>query len=269
MNNYLLFFSAPLRLCDLKTNNMKNVIFILSIIITSSLNSFSQCYPDRHNSTWFDGWVSCEASESPNPERGVSHWIMYDFNHIYGLGDVHLWNTNDGNNLDWGLQMAAIDYSIDGINWIELGEYTFEMASGESIYQGFSAADFDDQEARFVLITALENWGGDCYGLAEIKFEVTNPVAIAEVPVIEMIDITTYPNPFNSEFTLSIKTTNAETVTYSLSDTYGRTILSGEIETPLRENKLMINGNNLTNGIYHLVVNQDNKLKRISVVKVN
>ena len=249
--------------------NIKIITFTVVFILSLSFNSFSQCYPDRHNTTWFDGWVSCEASESPNPERGESHWIMYDFNHIYGLGDVHLWNTNDGNNLDWGLSMAAVDYSTDGINWIELGEYTFEMASGESIYQGFSVADFDNQEARFVLITALENWGGDCYGLAEIKFEVTNPVTIAEIPVVEMIDITTYPNPFNNNFTTSIKTTKTEAITYSLLDAYGRTILSCEIENPLRENLYEINGSNLTNGIYHLIVKQGDKLERISVVKVN
>jgi len=194
---------------------------------------------------------------------------MYDFNHVYGLGDVHLWNTNDGNNLDWGLQLAAVDYSIDGINWIELGEFTFEMASGESIYQGFSAANFENEEARFVLITALENWGGDCYGLAEVKFEVTSTVSISEVAIAEMVDIKAYPNPFMDKLNLSIKTTKTEAITYTLIDMYGRVILNGEIENPQRENLINLNGNNLTNGIYHLIVIQSNKSERISVVKVD
>ena len=248
---------------------MKRFIYILSIILVFSLNSFSQCFPDRHNTTWFDGWVSCEASESPNPERGNSHWIMYDFNHIYGLGDVHLWNTNDGKHLDWGLQRAAVDYSIDGINWIELGEFTFEMASGESIYQGLSVADFDDEEARFVLITGLENWGGECYGLAEIKFEVTNAVGIPDEPVAQMLDVTTYPNPFSRSFNFVIKTTHPETVVYSVLDMYGRQLETGEINNPQRENFIKINGSHFANGIYHLMVIQGNKSKRVSVVKVD
>ena len=247
---------------------MRKIITII-IVLAFSLNSYSQCFPDRHNSTWFDGWVSCEASENPNPEHGVSHWIMYDFNHIYGLGDVHLWNTNDGNHLDWGLQLVVVDYSTDGVNWKELGEFTFEMASGESIYQGLSVADFDDEEARFVLITALENWGGDCYGLAEIKFEVTNPVGISDNPVAQILDVTAYPNPFSNSFSLVIKTTYPETVTYSITDMYGRRLDEGEINNPQRENRIKINGSNLTNGIYHLVVIQGNKVDRLSVVKVD
>lgn len=248
---------------------MKKIITTLIIILAFSLNSFSQCFLNRHNTTWFDGWVSCETADSPNPERGVSHWIMYDFNHIYGLGDIHLWNTNDGNHLDWGLQLAAVDYSTDGINWIELGEFTFEMASGESIYQGLPLADFDDEEARFVLITALENWGGDCYGLAEIKFEVTNPVGISEEVVAHMLDVTAFPNPFLNNFSLVIKTTYPEKVSYSINDMYGRRLLQGEISNPQRENLIEIDGSNYSNGIYHLVVIQGNKSERISVVKVD
>jgi len=248
--------------------NINKLILIIFIVLSTSISSLAQCYPDRHNSTWFDGWVSCEATESPNPERGISHWIMYDFNHIYGLGEVHLWNTNDRNNLSWGLQYASVDYSVDGINWTELGTYTFEMASGRSIYQGFLATNFDNNEARFVLITALENWGGDCYGLAEIRFEVTNTSSVTEVNVAQLVDIVTYPNPFRDEFTAIIKTTKVQSIQYSLIDMYGRAVMSGVISNPERENQLKIVVPNITNGIYHLVVTQGDKLIRNTVVKV-
>ena len=39
-----------------------------------------------------DSWQSCEISMNPNPERGESHWIMYDFGKVVKLEEVRFWN---------------------------------------------------------------------------------------------------------------------------------------------------------------------------------
>jgi hypothetical protein len=92
----------------------------------------AQCYPDRHNTTWYDGWISCEASENPNPDRGESHWIHISTWAIpitwdkcmSGIPMLLITSTD-------GIQSAAIDISVDGINWIELGEFDFEQGNGK------------------------------------------------------------------------------------------------------------------------------------------
>ncbi len=247
----------------------KNILLLVSFSIGLVMNALSQCYPDRHNTTWFDGWVSCEEAENPNPERGDSHWIMYDFNHVYGLGEVHIWNVNDNNHLDWGAQFFAVDYSLDGENWTELDQFTIPRSDGSSIYEGVDATDFNGQEARFVLLTVMENWGGDCSGFAEIRFEVTNPVGVAGETVADLMDVSAFPNPFKDNFTLFIKTTRAEALNYSLFDMYGRLVLNQKISNPRRENRIAINLAKQQNGVYSLIVYQGEKTKHIQLVKVD
>lgn len=53
-----------------------------------------------------------------------------------------------------------------------LGSYEFPQGIGQAIYGGFEGFDFGGEYARYVVITANNNWGGSCYGLAEVKFNL-------------------------------------------------------------------------------------------------
>ena len=68
-----------------------------------------------------------------------------------------------------GLQNVVIDISTDGQSWSEHGQYVFPQATGQSVYEGHDVMNFDSTIARHVLITAIDNYGGDCYGLSEIR----------------------------------------------------------------------------------------------------
>lgn len=129
----------------------------------------AQCFMDQHNCTWFDGWISCDQQASPNPARDNGHWIMYDFGQQYELFEMHVWNTNAPDHLDYGLQNVVIDISADGINWAEFGQYVFPQGTGDMRYEGTEVMHFDSANARYVLITAIDNYGGSCYGLSEIR----------------------------------------------------------------------------------------------------
>lgn len=157
-------------------------IFSIIIILTGVLQINAQCYPDRHNTTWFHGWESCEMSENPNSSRGVSHWIMYDLGHVYKLEDVHLWNVNDPEHLEDGIKNVVFDYSLDGNDWVEFGEQSFEKATGRSIYEGENAFSFDGIKTRYLLMTVLETWGGDCAGFGEIR------IGVAPITATELVD---------------------------------------------------------------------------------
>jgi len=160
-------------------------IYSLIIIISGFFTANSQCYPDRHNTTWFDSWISCSKSQNPNSIRGDSHWIMYDLGYVYKLEDVHFWNLNDPAQLDNGIKDAFIDYSLDGVSWTEFGVQSFEKATGKSIYQGEDVFEFDGIKARYLLLTVKENWGGDCAGFAELKISVS-PITATEMVNFDM-----------------------------------------------------------------------------------
>ena len=159
---------------------MKYLFSILTILIFAANNLVAQCYPDRHNTTWFHAWTSCEKAPNPNENRPESHWIMYDLGHKYKLHKVHFWNLNDPDNLDSGVKTMIIDYSPDGHTWTAFGERHFEKATGESIYEGGEAFDFDGVEARYLLFTVKETYGGNCAGFSEIKIGVS-PLNAVEI----------------------------------------------------------------------------------------
>ncbi len=148
-------------------------LYILSIAIFMCFSSLkAQMYPDRHNTNWFDGWVSCTSSISPNASRGDVHWVMYDLGFDYPLEEIKLWNCNIPDSTDMGLQNVIIDFSKDGTEWVEVGNYTLAESTGSSIYEGEVIGNMGGQTARYILINGMSNYGGTCYSFSEIKINI-------------------------------------------------------------------------------------------------
>ncbi len=116
-------------------------------------------------------WISCTKSENPNPARGVSHWIHYDFGVKHRVFETQIWNLNEPDKINDGFTNVAIDYSLDGVNWTELGTYNWPLAPGNNDYGGFLGPDFMGTEVQHVLITSLDSDSG-CKGISKIKFTV-------------------------------------------------------------------------------------------------
>lgn len=114
----------------------KSHLYILIISFFSTPFISAQCYPDRHSTNWFDGWVSCKKSPNPIASYGETHWIMYDLGYDYVLNETKFWNANEPKNLNYGINDFSIDYSLDGITWTNLGAFNLEQASGLSTYEG-------------------------------------------------------------------------------------------------------------------------------------
>ena len=135
-------------------------------------------YPDRHNTNWFDSWVSCSTSISPNAARGDIHWIMYDLGYEYPLNEIHLWNSNVPDSTDRGVQNLALDYSLDGTNWFEVGEFTVTEAPGSSIYEGEEIGSIDGKVGRYILFNVISNYGASCASFSEVRINVGTVVPI-------------------------------------------------------------------------------------------
>lgn len=147
----------------------KSLVINVFLVFGLLQSSMAQCDTLRHNVTWFDGWISCEETANPNPVHNAGHWIMYDFSQPFALHEMRVWNMNASEYTDYGLQNVVIDISSDGTTWTEHGQYVFPQGTGDPRYEGIEVMNFDSATARFVLITAINNYGGDCYGLSEIR----------------------------------------------------------------------------------------------------
>ncbi|HMQ07482.1 MAG TPA: T9SS type A sorting domain-containing protein [Saprospiraceae bacterium] len=166
-------------------------IFFFNVLFVSAL--FSQVYdPDRHNTSIEDTWISCQQSNSPNPVRGLSHWILYDLGFIHQLGPTHFWNLNVPEYLQSGINEIIIDVSENGSEWIQASIYSIPQAQGSGYYSGVSGPNLTGRNARYILITVSSNHGGPCAGFSEWKVYVSDP-ADPSYCNTESMDILDYP----------------------------------------------------------------------------
>ncbi|WP_345075307.1 discoidin domain-containing protein [Flavivirga amylovorans] len=241
-------------------------ILITFIFISPAISA--QCYPDRHSTSWYDSWISCETSPNPNSAYGQTHWIMYDFGYEYELRESKFWNANEPKNLNYGINDYNLDYSLDGVSWTNLGAFNMTQATGSSTYEGEEGPDFNYTKARYVLITPTSNFGGDCYSLSEMKVNITDPFdLIAEENGFNAL---AYPNPFVNSINLRISSIDQTSpVNYALYDMLGRPISSGSItiveDTEIYE--LPIHGNALSVGMYIINVEQNKNKRAFKIIK--
>ena len=247
---------------------MTKLTLILSYILLSNF-SYSQCYPDRHNSTWFDSWISCQISPNPNTARDSTHWIMYDFGSAYKMQSLSIWNINAPEILDYGIKTAIVDYSMDGIDWISYGTINLSQGVGKNEYEGESILDFKGIVAKYLLITAEENYGGNCTGFAELKLGVDS-VEVVEIladndSVCIIADV--YPNPVTGqELFVYLKAQCVHAVHYSLKDATGRVLIEN-VPIGLGETKEILKGLELASGVYFVVLTSNYASAEYKVVK--
>lgn len=250
---------------------MKRIFLIASMGVLFQTMSWSQCFMDRHSTNFFDGWVSCEPATNPNPLRPVSHFIQYDFGKTYKLGQMQLWNSNDPSHLDRGLRDVVIDYSTNGQDWQEAGQYTFSQASGLNTYEGFEGPDLQDIEARYLLITAINNYGGNCYGLSELRIHAEEVIisATEDVVTLECVDVTLFPNPFVNEVTVVLSPGCSGDVRYTLYDLNGKALWNRTANLVSGQPQSVTFGRDLPAGAYRLRMEQGGKAIQRNLVKAN
>jgi hypothetical protein len=121
-----------------------------------------------HSNAMHEMWLS-------GPAAGQSAWIQYEFDKVYSIYQMLVWNHNTPTEplVGFGIKEAVVEYSIDGGNWTRLGDAReFARAAGAAGSPAETTVDFGGVAVRYVRITALSNWGGVLpqYGLSEVRF---------------------------------------------------------------------------------------------------
>lgn len=150
---------------------MKNFFYTILFNLLFGISSlWGQCFPERHTTNAYDGWISCDTKvHDDHPGRGATHWIEYDFGSSYALHDLVFWNMNHPEYLDDGIKNVIVEYSTNGNSWTLFDTVTIPRAPASGFYEGNFGPDLDGVNARYLLLTAIDNYGGACYGLSEIK----------------------------------------------------------------------------------------------------
>ncbi len=113
-------------------------------------------------------WLS--VMEDPGPA-----WIQYEFEKVYKLHEMLVWNYNGSSILTWsGIKEVTVEYSTDGDNWTQLsGVNEFAKAPGMGDYDSDITVEFGGVAVKYVRITPISNWSNGLlneYGLSEVRF---------------------------------------------------------------------------------------------------
>jgi len=242
--------------------------FLLSIlgVLFFHCSGFTQCFADRHNTSLDSGWRSCETNANPNSLRGDSHWILYDLGQVYEVKESLFWNANHPDHLTEGMREIVIDVSVDGIEWTELANFTLDQALASTTYEGTLGPDLSGNNARYVLITGLSNYGSDCFGLAEIKINVDEALPTNTEDLPDAIAMTLNPNPANIQTKLILDTSFSGNGIVNVYDLNGKTVQTHKVILDSGAEEILIPTAKLIPGMYQVSLITENNVKTLELV---
>jgi len=127
---------------------------------------------DGHSTDQKDMWWSL-----PVPP----HWIRYEFDRVYALHELWVWNFNMmiESFMGFGAKTVKIEYSTDGTTWTPLADVPeFAKASGKPGCLVGTKIGFGGVSAKYVKLTIEKNWGTTAQtGLSEVRFFATQSAA--------------------------------------------------------------------------------------------
>ncbi len=130
---------------------------------------------DGHSTDVKDMWWSL-----PTPPN----WIEYEFDKIYPLHELWVWNFNLALEplMGFGAKTVKIEHSTDGKAWTALANVPeFARASGQPGYVHNTTVSFGGVSAKYVKLTIEKNWGvAPQTGLSEVRFFATQNAPAAK-----------------------------------------------------------------------------------------
>ncbi len=113
-----------------------------------------------------DMWHGVPAGDDPV-------YLMFEFDQVYKLHEVLVWNYNEMFELmlGFGLKSVTVEHSLDGENWTVLGDVELNQATASPDYTTNSTIEFGGIPVKFVKLTINSNHGFlPQYGVSEIQF---------------------------------------------------------------------------------------------------
>jgi|GEM_PF-1187677 len=169
---------------------IKKYTFLLFFIVSTTISQ-SLCQCVDNGNYWSESWLSCSATQNPNNLRGISQWILYEFEQPENIDSTIIWNANKAGQSKYGIKEVLIDYSIDNINWIGMDTFLFPKATEQSNYAGFNGPNFQGVFVKKILFTVVSTYDtltDGCVSLAEVKFNINKNACYAPIDVCGICD---------------------------------------------------------------------------------
>ncbi len=159
-------------------------------------------------SMWLSAISTNETRAAAGTHKGIA-WIMFSFKNTKNIDLIEIWNHNQDNHLNRGLQKVYIQYSSDGKNWkyLKQGDTDYTIiprssgskkmppslsisTSGLAFKYLCITADakhgnfYHDGTKRTLDEAAIKNQNVDYYGLSEVRFYQERLVDSSQLPSI-------------------------------------------------------------------------------------
>ena len=155
-------FAYPVEAVTVTTNTISNADEGPENIINGSgLNEL-----DEHSTRASEMWQG-------SPPEGEVPWLQFEFDRVYKLHAVEIWNYNVEFELvlGFGVKDMTVEYSGDGAAWTTLGDVQLAQGTAQPDYTANTTIDFGGSAVKFVRFTIGSAFGTmPQYGLAEVRF---------------------------------------------------------------------------------------------------
>ena len=121
---------------------------------------------DQHSTLNADMWAATTGGAEPV-------WIQYEFDRVYKLHELWVWNYNVVFELmlGFGFKDVTVEYSANGTDWTVLADVPFPQATGKTTYTHGATVDLQGVAAKYVRLTANSGYGlTGQFGLSEVRF---------------------------------------------------------------------------------------------------
>ncbi len=121
---------------------------------------------DQHSTNSPDMWLAL-------PPADQDLYIQYEFDRVYKLHEMLVWNYNVQFELilGFGLKDVTVEYSENGTDWTALGDVVLSQATATATYTANSTIPFEGVPAKYVRLNVNSGYGGmGQYGLSEVRF---------------------------------------------------------------------------------------------------
>lgn len=244
--------------------------YIILMVVLPCVQGAAQS-SDWHTTNLSEAWHSCLPAPNPNGSRNGGHWIYYDFGQVYRLTTTHFWNlnvperVNSYDNQAWsltrvkgkpedGLKEVVLDYSFDGKNWTEWGKFELPKAPASPFYDGVAGPDLGGLQTRYLMLTAISNHGGSCYGLSEVRFDVQEAPSSVLTVSDQRLQLGVQPNPMQTESVVTLHGFPSGDAKLRLLNVHGEVLSEQAVVIAGEHTELVWSPGSFPSGIYVLQV---------------
>lgn len=104
--------------------------------------------------------------------------LIFQFPSVLSVGKMFIWNYNNFARIDCSVKEFSVEYSSDGVTFSPFEDAKIFTLEQESGYEDIGSSSVDGREfldlkgicTRYIRLSFISNYGGNSFGLSEVRF---------------------------------------------------------------------------------------------------